>query len=236
MIQLSGRAGESSGGKQAIVPPRSSTLPASLPLSLLPPHYPLLSVPAPALRDRALDNLRFIRTTMEQASSFTAVPGWGQVAMGVTALIAAWIAAMQPSQFRWMTVWMVEGAIALAIGGGTLVRKARAARSPLLSGPGRRFVLGFLPPIAVGALLTGALYAGGVQRLIPGTWLLTYGTGVVTGGAFSVRIVPVMGIAFFALGAVALFTPVAWENWFLAAGFGAVHIGFGFVIARRHGG
>ena len=193
-------------------------------------------MPSPVLSDRAVENLRFIRTTMEQASSFTAVPGWGQVAMGATALGAAWLAALQPNEVRWITLWMIEGAVALAIGGGTLMRKARAVNSPLLSGPGRRFFLAFLPPIVVGALLTGALYAGGMQRLIPGTWLLTYGTGVVTGGAFSVRIVPVMGLVFFALGAMALFTPASWGNWLLAAGFGLVHIGFGVIIARRHGG
>lgn len=191
---------------------------------------------APVLRDRAIENLRFIRTTMEQAASFTAVPGWGQVAMGATALPAAWLASRQPSTLGWLLVWLADGILALAIGGGALVSKAKKVNSPLHSGPGRRFVLAFLPPIIVGAVLTVALYLANVQQLIPGAWLLLYGTGVVTGGAFSVRIVPVMGIAFLALGAGALFTPAAWGNWWLAAGFGGLHIGFGTIIARRYGG
>ena len=195
---------------------------------------PLMS--SPALRDRAVENLSFIRTTMERSSAFTAVPGWGQVAMGATALVAAWAAAQQPGNLGWLLVWLGEGIVALAIGGGTLVRKAHVVNSPLLSGPGRRFVLAFLPPIAVGGLLTFGLYFAQVQRLIPGTWLLMYGTGVITGGAFSVRIVPVMGLAFLALGAAALFGPQSWGNWYLAAGFGGLHIVFGAVIARRHGG
>jgi hypothetical protein len=173
---------------------------------------------------------------MEQAGAFTAVPGWGQVAMGCTALLAAWIAARQPTASAWLIVWLAEGMVALVIGGGTMVRKANAVNSSLLSGPGRRFVLAFLPPIAVGGMLTFALYFAGMQRLIPGTWLLLYGTGVITGGAFSVRIVPVMGLAFLAVGAAAIFGPDAWGNWSLAAGFGALHIGFGTIIARRHGG
>ena len=190
----------------------------------------------PALHDRALDNLHFIRTTMEQAGSFTAVPGWGQVAMGVVAFAAAALSLQQTSPLGWLIVWLAAGAAALAVGGVTMVRKARRVQSSLLSGPGRRFVLAFLPPIVVGALLTAALFIAHENRLIPGMWLLLYGTGVVTGGAYSVRIVPVMGLAFLALGAAALFSPESLGTMYLAAGFGGLHVAFGLVIARNHGG
>jgi hypothetical protein len=190
----------------------------------------------PALRDRAVDNLRFIRTTMEQAGSFTAVPGWGQVWMGVTAIVAAWIGATRTDPMEWLAIWLAEGGLALVIGVGTMTMKAKAAQSPLLSGPGRRFVLSFLPPLAVGGIMTVALVNVNAMRLIPGTWLLLYGTGVVTGGAFSVRVVPVMGLAFLALGVGALFAPPSWGSWYLAAGFGGLHILFGSLIARNYGG
>jgi hypothetical protein len=187
------------------------------------------------LADRALDNLRYIRATMERAGSFTAVPGWGMVAIGTSALAAAFIAARQPSVLNWLATWLVEAMLALAIGGWTMVRKARAVNDSLLTGPGRRFGLSFLPPVAVGGLMTVALYLGGERRLIPAVWLLLYGTGVVTGGAFSVPVVPVMGIGFLLLGAAALFAPGA-ADWLLAAGFGGLHIVFGVWIARRYGG
>lgn len=197
---------------------------------------PLRSSAPPTLQDRAMDNLRFIRDTMERAARFTAVPGWGQVAIGGTAFGAAWLAAHQRSPLAWLIVWLGEGLVALTIGGITLARKARAVQSSLLSGPGRRFGLSFLPPMFVGGLLTFALYFAGFYHLIPATWLLLYGTGVITGGAFSVRIVPIMGLAFLAVGTLALFGPDSWGDWCLALGFGALHIAFGFVIARRYGG
>src|SRR3989475_1682261 len=110
------------------------------------------------LHDRALDNLRFIRQTMERAGSFTAVPGWGQVAVGVTALAAAFLAARQPTPELWLATWLGEAIVALAIGGAGLVRNAYARNDPLLSGPGGRFRRGFLPPLIVGGPLTAPLY------------------------------------------------------------------------------
>ncbi|HEX4600150.1 MAG TPA: hypothetical protein VH116_02055 [Gemmatimonadales bacterium] len=194
-----------------------------------------MTAPQP-LRDRALDNLRFIRQTMERAGAFTAVPGWGLVAVGGTALVAAWLAARQATPELWLLTWLGEALVALTIGGSALVRKTYAVNDPILSGPGRRFGLSFLPPMVVGGLLTVALYRAGLWQALPGTWLLLYGTGFVTGGAFSVRIVPVMGICFMVAGAAALVGPATWGNWFMAAGFGGLHIVFGGVVARRHGG
>ncbi|HUQ32565.1 MAG TPA: hypothetical protein VM095_10625 [Pyrinomonadaceae bacterium] len=190
----------------------------------------------PALSDRAMDNLRFIRETMERASSFTAVPGWGGVLMGVTALAASIIASQQTTRNLWLATWVVEALLALIIGGWAMDRKARRAETPILTGPGRKFAFSYSPPIFVGVLLTPVLLRAGAAWALPGMWLLLYGTGVVTGGAFSVKIVPVMGLCFMLLGALALFAPSAWGNYLMAAGFGGLHIIFGIIIARRHGG
>jgi hypothetical protein len=194
-------------------------------------------VPEPdGIERHAMDSLRYIRETMERAGSFTAVPGAGGAFMGCTALGAALLAAGQTGEASRMTVWLCEAVLALAIGIGAAWRKASRAGMPLLSGPGRKFLGGFVPPLFVGAVLTAALWGGGGAALIPGTWLLLYGTGVVSGGAASVRAVPVMGVCFMALGAAALFSPPGWGNALLAAGFGGLHIAFGIVIAVKYGG
>jgi hypothetical protein len=190
----------------------------------------------PALHARAMDNLRFIRETMERASSFTAVSGWGQVAIGVTATGAALVASQQATRHAWLIVWIVEAVLSLLISVAAMTRKAHAAETPLLSGPGRKVAFSLSPALIVGALLTVVLYRAGLMEAIPGVWLLLYGTGVVTGGMFSVGIVPVMGLCFMFVGAVALFCSPSWGNYFLAAGFGGLHIIFGIIIARRHGG
>ena len=183
-----------------------------------------------------MDNLEFIRETMERAGAFTAVSGWGTVAVGVTAIGAAALAASRASSTEWLAVWLGEALLSVAISGWATARKAHAARMPLLSGPGRKFAMSFVPPIAVGAVLTAVLYQADLIEALPGLWLMLYGTGVITGGAFSVRIVPVMGLCFLIAGIAATMLPMAWNNVLLALTFGGLHIGFGIPIARRHGG
>ena len=195
-----------------------------------PKHQP---IPIDA---RAADHLRYIRETMERAAEFTAVPGWGGVAMGITALAAAFFASRQTTPRAWLAVWLVEAFVAVSIAAPAAATKAHRANSRLFSGPGRKFLLSFAPPIVVGGLLTFVLFHAGATATLPGLWLLLYGTAVVTGGAFSVRVVPVMGLCLMALGATALFAPAAWGDAFMAAGFGVLQIFFGAWIARYYGG
>jgi hypothetical protein len=199
------------------------------------------SAPAPRhgpipIDARAADHLRYIRETMESAAEFTAVPGWGGVAMGITALAAAVIASRQSTTRAWIGVWLVEAFVAVAIAAPAAATKAHRANSKLFSGPGRKFLFSFAPPVIAGGLLTFAFYSSGLFGVLPGVWLLLYGAAVVTGGAFSVRVVPVMGLCLMALGGCALFAPAAWGDFFMAGGFGGVQIAFGVWIARHYGG
>jgi hypothetical protein len=188
------------------------------------------------LGDRAIDNLKYIRETMERSTSFTAVPGYGGILMGVTAIVAAYIAAQQDHRIGWLRVWLTEAVLAFAIGLLTMWQKSRIVDSPLLSTPARKFALSFAPPLLVGVGVTLGLWRYEHYEVMAPAWMLCYGAAVVCGGAFSVRIVPVMGWGFMALGAVAFILPASYGNLMMAASFGVVHIIFGAIIARRYGG
>lgn len=187
------------------------------------------------IQERAIDNLRYIRRTIERAGSFTAVPGAGGVVMGSMALLAAWVAGPRTS-LRWLLVWLSAALAAVAVGVLAAAIKSRRAGLPLLSGPGRKFVAGFAPAMLAGALMTFVLFRSGQTGLIPGVWMLLYGAAVVSGGSASVRVVPLMGASFMAAGALVLLGPATDANTVLAATFGGLHIIFGFLIAVKYGG
>jgi hypothetical protein len=182
-----------------------------------------------------MDNLRYIRQTMERAGSFTAVPGKGGVLMGLAALAAARLGGGRQGDLRWLAVWTGTAAAALAIGIVAAAMKSRSFQMPLFSGPGRKFIAGFFPAILAGALLTAVFYRAGQSVFLPGVWLLLYGAAVLSGGWASVRVVPLMGGCFMLAGAIALLAP-QWNAILLPAGFGGLHLIFGWVIAVKYGG
>ncbi len=189
-----------------------------------------------SLGDRAIDNLAFIRETMERSTSFTAVPGYGGMLMGVTALVAAYFAAQQIYLRDWLVTWLVEAGLAFAIGLLAMWQKSRIVESSLLSTPSKKFALSFAPPLIAGIAITLGLWRYEHYEMMAPVWMLCYGAAVICGGAFSVRIIPVMGWFFLILGAAAFALPSSFSNYLMAASFGVLHVVFGFIIARRYGG
>jgi hypothetical protein len=198
----------------------------------------VMATPRPGpvdIHEHAMDNLRYIRRTLERAGSFTAVPGKGGMLMGLIALGAGWLASRQSTPSGWLSIWTAAAVIAMLTGIAGSALKSRRFQIPLFSGPGRKFIAGFAPAIVAGAVLTMVLYRAGNSGFLPGVWLLLYGAAVVSGGYASVRIVPIMGSCFMFLGAAALLLP-AWNDLLLPAGFGGLHLIFGFIIAVKYGG
>lgn len=188
------------------------------------------------LGDRAIDNLQFIRETMERSTHFTAVPGYGGALMGVTAVAAAYIASQQVYLRDWLVVWLTEACLAFAIGMLAMWQKSKMASTPLVSVPAKKFALGFLPPLVAGVAITFGLWRFQHFEIMAPSWMLLYGAAIVCGGAFSVRVVPIMGWCFMALGALLFALPAGYANIFMGASFGVLHIVFGLIIARRYGG
>jgi hypothetical protein len=185
----------------------------------------------------ALENIRFIRDAMSRATAFTAIPGWGGVLMGITAIVTATLSGPPDNSLRWMLIWFADAAVAAAIALAAMTMKARRIGTPLSSAaPAYRFALAYVPPLVAGMVLTPVFATMGLGARLPGCWLLLYGTALATGGAFSVRVVPLMGLCFMAIGGGAFAVPASWGHWLMAAGFGGLHIGFGLVIARKYGG
>ena len=190
---------------------------------------------ATSLHGVAADNLRLIRATMEKATAFTGISGKGYVLAGLSAIAAAWIAAQQTLPLLWLAVWLLEAAFACSVTLLLSAGKARAQGKSLWSGSGRKLLFAFLPTMAVGAVVTLAFYLQGNALLLPGLWLILYGAGVMTAGAHSIRPVPLMGFLFIMLGSAQLLVP-ATANLTLALGFGGLHLAFGILIWRQHGG
>ena len=160
---------------------------------------------------------------MEGAASFTGVPGWGLVAVGVTAVVAALVARNQDIAGNWLLVWLTEAVLAVSLSALFLWLKARRMAGAVLT-------------FSLVDVRTAFTAEAVVPRILPGLWLLLYGVAVVTAGMHSVRAVPAMGIGFMALGALALFVPALSGDLLLGIGFGGLQMAFGVAIARRHGG
>lgn len=189
-----------------------------------------------SLGDRAFDNLQFIRETMERSTHFTAVPGYGGILMGATAIVAAYIANGQSYLRDWLMVWMIEAVLAFLIGLLAMWQKSKIANVSLASAPARKFAMSFTPPLVCGIIITLGLWRHEHYEVMIPVWLLLYGAAIVCGGAFSVRAVPIMGWFFITLGAIAFFIPPGFGNSIMALSFGLLHVIFGIIIAKKYGG
>jgi hypothetical protein len=189
-----------------------------------------------SVADRADENLRFIRETMERSHLFTTVPGYGGALMGITAIGAAIIASQHQFGREWLLIWMTEALLAFLIGIFAIWQKIKSSNSPLVSTPARKFAMSFLPPAVCGAAITFGLWQSGNHALMVPVWLLCYGAAVACSGIFSVRTVPVMGWSFIVAGLIAFVIPSSNADLMMGLTFGALHVAFGIFIGRRYGG
>jgi hypothetical protein len=184
----------------------------------------------------AVENLRYIRSTIEAAHTFTTIPGKGCIAMGATALVAVATESIPSLAPYWLAIWVAAAVVASGSALWFMEQKARAQGLSLRRAVAKRFFMTLAPAFIAGAILTVAL-AGRVEReLVTGMWLLLYGTGLAACGLFSISAVFTAGMAFMALGTAALWLPPGSAHIVLALGFGGIHVALGTTIVRHHGG
>jgi len=189
-----------------------------------------------AIDQGAAANLRYIRSTMEAAHTFTTVPGNGCIAMGLLALVAASLEAFTPLGAHWLALWVGAATLACTTALVLIVRKARSQDLNLKHAVARRFFMTLVPAFVAGAILTAVLVDEVPRATIAGLWLLLYGAGVAASGVFAVRVVWGAGLAFMLLGAATFLLPASLAPAMLALGFGGIHLVLGEIVRRRHGG
>lgn len=187
------------------------------------------------LNRRAEENLQFIREAMENAGVFTGISGLGYMVTGFTAIAVAWVAAVQADKQLWFWIWMTELMVATFIASSLTYLKSRRQGKSLRQATIRKLLAAFLPAMVAGGLFSLVFYQLGLFEVLPGIWLTLYGAAVITAGAWSVRVLPLMGVLFMILGVFALFMPQAGDI-LMALGFGGLHIVFGTLIWRHYGG
>ena len=193
--------------------------------------------PSNSIVDHQAENqLRYIRDVMSRATTFTAVPGKGMVLMGIIAVAASVVALNSIGTNIWIVAWLGAVLVAPVIGFVALVRKARRTGTSLRSGVGQKFIVSFSSCMVVGLALSIGVWRVDQVALLPAIWMLMYGAGTVTGGALSIKVIPLMGTLFIVFGVGALFTSPFWGNVLMAVTFGGLHLIFGSIIARYYGG
>jgi hypothetical protein len=187
------------------------------------------------LDSHAAATLRYIRASMESAASLS-VPGSTGIASGVVGVLAAIVSSVPALRPHWLIIWLLGAVVAAGVGGALLLRQPSLSSLTIGGAPLRRFFIGLLPSLFAGAVMTWVLWTNAAERMIPGTWLLLYGCGLVAASAATTRGIGILGASFGVTGLLALVLPQAWQIAMLGVGFGGLHIVFGYLMGRAGNG
>ncbi len=199
---------------------------------------PQILMPTGSLQDRSTDELRFVRGGAERQGSFTGVSGTGLMLVGAIACGAWWWGRGMRFDLdapSLLAIWLSSAFAAVVVTVWAVREKADQRRQSLRKGAGRRFLIAFLPTVLAGVVLTVLFFVRDQTGWLPGTWLTLYGAAVAAGGATSVKPVPIMGALFMLLGVAAFLHPGR-SPLLLLAGFGVLHLAFGWLLRTRYGG
>jgi hypothetical protein len=188
-----------------------------------------------AIDSHALGTLNYIRASIDAAGAF-AVPGTAGIAMGAVGLAAAGVASIPALAGYWLIIWLAAATLGAGFGVVLVARHRSGVGLPLYRGPARRFVLCLCPALLAGGVLTAVLWQAGDARLLPGVWLLLYGSAVLSAALMTapavMRLIGTMGGLFVVCGALAFEVSPHWHNVILGGVFGELPLVLGFMIGR----
>jgi hypothetical protein len=152
----------------------------------------------------------------------------------VIALLTAALSSAPGLSDYWLEIWLAASLLGAGVGGTLVVRESSLRSLRLIGTPLRKFVLSLTPCLFAAVIMTAVHWASGNLHAIPGTWLLLYGCALIAASAATTRTIGILGGCFALLGIIALLLPQSLQILLLAAGFGGLHIVFGFVIGRAN--
>jgi hypothetical protein len=187
------------------------------------------------LDSHAAATLRYIRSSMEGAV-LLAVPGSAGIVLGTIGLLAMALCLAPGLSKYWLGIWLGAALIGAVAGSILIVRESSLRDLRLAGTPLLKFALYLSPTLGAGLVMTAVHWYGGNLHAIPGTWLLLYGCALVTASAATIRIIATLGALYILFGLAALLLADDLQIWILGAGFGGLHIVFGFLIRRMSHG
>lgn len=203
------------------------------------------------MADKNIDDLKAIRSMMEQSSRFISLSGWSGVFAGIYALIAAGTAYMLfansgthyfETTNRTISIDLINQLFAigiitlvLALTTGILfsVRKSRKNNLQIWNHVTKKLLINLAVPLAMGGIFSFALFLNGSAVLIAPTTLIFYGLALLNAGKYTFPAITYLGYCQLVLGIIGLFF-VGKGLLLWAIGFGVLHIIYGFYMQKKY--
>lgn len=201
-------------------------------------------------QNQSLDTLKDIKQMMEKSSKFISLSGWSGVAAGICALVGAFVLKGVTNNFVGMAdlkegdpkageaVMNIMGItlIGLAVFTAALVlsifftyQRSKKTGVPMWGKVAQRLMWNTAIPIIVGGVVVMKLLELKLLGLVAPVCLLFYGLALINGSKYTVGEVRYLGYCQILLGFINLWM-LGYGLYFWAAGFGVMHIIYGFVM------
>lgn len=187
----------------------------------------------------AAQNLESIRILMERTGRYSNFSAVSAATAGTLAIAAAAVCRWREISFdvphpwwKLIALWAAVFAVAFLQNLFWTWVHARRRGERVWTHLTRAMTMAVLPGFFTGGVLTGFAIVERRLDMLPGIWMLMYGTAVLGAALFAGRNLKIFGALFLLMGA---FT-IHWRQYgveMMAASFGLLHLGLGLLIAWK---